>query len=87
MLYTGLVKTGVISLERLVELLSIRPRRRFHIPLGNDFCLWDLESSYIIDPECFASMSRATPFAGMSVQGRCVLTVYQGRTIYKDIEG
>ena len=81
-LYTGLVKTGVISLERLVELLSIRPRRRFHIPLGNDFCLWDLESSYIIDPERFASMGRATPFAGMSVQGRCVLTVYQGRTIY-----
>ena len=86
-LYTGLVKTGVISLERLVELLSIRPRRRFHIPLGNDFCLWDLESSYIIDPERFASMGQATPFAGMSVQGRCVLTVYQGRTIYKDIEG
>ena len=86
-LYTGLVKTGVIGLERLVELLSIRPRRRFHIPLGNDFCLWDLESSYIIDPECFASMGRATPFAGMSVQGRCVLTVYQGRAIYKDIEG
>ena len=81
-LYTGLVKTGVISLERLVELLSIRPRQRFHIPLGNDFCLWDLESSYIIDPERFASMGRATPFAGMSVQGRCVLTVYQGRTIY-----
>ena len=86
-LYTGLVKTGVFSLERLVELLSIHPRRRFHIPLGNDFCLWDLESSYIIDPERFASMGRATPFAGMSVQGRCVLTVYQGKIVYKDNEG
>ena len=86
-LYTGLVKTGIISLEKLVELLSIRPRQRFHIPLGNDFCLWDLESSYLIDPERFASMGRATPFAGMSVQGRCVLTAYQGRAVYMDIEG
>ena len=86
-LYTGLVKTGIISLEKLVELLSIRPRERFQIPLGNDFCLWDLESSYIIDPERFASMGRATPFAGMSVQSRCVLTVYQGKIVYKDIEG
>ena len=87
LLYTGLVKTGIISLEKLVELLSIRPRQRFHIPLSNDFCLWDLESSYLIDPERFASMGRATPFAGMSVQGRCVLTVYQGRAVYMDIEG
>ena len=87
LLYTGLVKTGIISLEKLVELLSIRSRQRFHIPLGNDFCLWDLESSYLIDPERFASMGRATPFAGMSVQGRCVLTVYQGRAVYMDIEG
>ena len=87
LLYTGLVKTGIISLEKLVELLSIRPRQRFRIPLGNDFCLWDLESSYIIDPERFASLGRATPFAGMSVQGRCVLTAYQGRTVYMDIEG
>ena len=86
-LYTGLVKTGVISLQKLVELLSIRPRQRFRIPLGNDFCLWDLESSYIIDPERFASLGRATPFAGMSVQGRCVLTAYQGRAVYMDIEG
>ena len=87
LLYTGLVKTGVISLQKLVELLSIRPRQRFRIPLGNDFCLWDLESSYIIDPERFASLGRATPFAGMSVQGRCVLTAYQGRAVYMDIEG
>ena len=87
LLYTGLVKTGIISLQKLVELLSIRPRQRFHIPLGNDFCLWDLESSYIIDPERFASQGRATPFAGMSVQGRCVLTAYQGRAVYMDIEG
>ena len=86
-LYTGLVKTGIISLQKLVELLSIRPRQRFRIPLGNDFCLWDLESSYIIDPERFASLGRATPFAGMSVQGRCVLTAYQGRAVYMDIEG
>ncbi len=85
-LYTRLVKTGEISLTKLVELLSIRPRERFHIPLGNDFCLWDLDESYPVQPEKFASMGRATPFAGMEVYGRCVLTVHGGKAVYFDNE-
>ena len=83
LLYTGLVLTGIISLEKLVELLSTNPRRRFHIPLsGEDYCVWDLNERYTIDPTAFRSMGRATPFAGMEVCGRCVKTVYNGKTVY-----
>ena len=82
-LYTKLVLTGEISLEKLVELLSTNPRRRFHIPLsGEDYCVWDLNERYTIDPASFRSMGRATPFAGMEVYGRCVKTVYNGETVY-----
>ena len=82
-LYTGLVLTGIIRLEKLVELLSTNPRRRFHIPLsGEDYCVWDLNERYTIDPASFRSMGRATPFAGMEVFGRCVKTVYNGETVY-----
>lgn len=81
-LYTKLVKTGEISLEKLIELMSIRPRERFHIPLGNDFCVWDLNENYAIDPNAFCSLGRATPFAGMEVFGRCYMTVYNGKAVY-----
>ena len=82
-LYTGLVLTGIISLEKLVELLSTNPRRRFNIPLsGEDCCVWDLNAKVTIDPAGFRSMGRATPFAGMEVCGRCVKTVYNGKTVY-----
>ena len=82
-LYTGLVLTGIIRLEKLVELLSTNPRRRFSIPLsGEDYCVWDLNQRYTIDPASFRSMGKATPFAGMEVYGRCVKTVYNGETVY-----
>ena len=82
-LYTGLVLTGIIRLEKLVALLSTNPRRRFNIPLtGEDCCVWDLNERYTIDPTAFRSMGRATPFAGMEVCGRCVKTVYNGETVY-----
>ena len=84
-LYTGLVLTGIISLEKLVELLSTNPRRRFRIPLaGEDCCVWDLNERYTIDPAAFRSMGKATPFAGTEVFGRCVKTVYNGKTVYID---
>jgi len=82
-LYTGLVLTGEISLEKLVALLSTNPRRRFQIPLtGEDYCVWDLKERCTIDPAAFQSMGKATPFAGMEVYGRCVKTVYNGSTVY-----
>ena len=88
LLYTGLVKTGMLSLEALVELLCHRPRKRFGIPLGeDDFSLWDLNAETVIDPGDFLSLGRATPFAGQRVFGRCVETVHGGKTVYQENEG
>ena len=84
LLYTYLVKTGVITMDRLMELLVINPRKRFNIPLQNNvFSVWDLESNYEIDPEKFLSQGKATPFAGWKVYGRCVLTVKDGKIVYQ----
>ncbi|MBR6735390.1 MAG: dihydroorotase [Oscillospiraceae bacterium] len=82
-LYTKLVKTGVITLDRLMELLVTNPRKRFNIPLGNDFSVWDLEKEFTVDPEKFLSKGHATPFEGMELCGECVLTVKDGKIVYK----
>jgi len=81
-LYTYLVKPGILSLERLVELLCVNPRRRFGLPLGNDYSIWDLEAEYTVDPRDFLSMGKATPFEGWTVQGKCMATVCDGKTVY-----
>lgn len=83
LLYTGLVKTGVITMERLMELLVVNPRKRFGIALDNDFSVWDLNASYKIDPERFVSLGHATPFEGTEVFGRCLLTVHNGKVVYE----
>ena len=82
-LYTGLVKSGILPLERLIDLMAIAPRRRFGIPLEKeDYTVWDLDETYRIDPEEFLSMGHATPFAGRVVSGRCVRTVCGGKTVF-----
>ncbi len=83
-LYTGLVRTGAISLEKLIDLLAIRPRERFGIPLAPEDCtVWDLAKEYVVDPAEFLSKGRATPFEGMRAYGRCLQTVCGGRTVYQ----
>ena len=82
LLYTGLVKTGVITLDRLLELICVNPRKRFNIP-KNGFSVWDLNSEYEIDPKEFISMGRATPFEGQKVFGKCMLTVCDNKTAFK----
>ncbi len=81
-LYTGLVLEGVLSLEALVALMSVRPRSRFGIPAGGDFAVWDLYTDYDIDPSTFYSMGKSTPFEGWTVLGRCLMTVHNGKVIY-----
>jgi Dihydroorotase and related cyclic amidohydrolases len=67
-LYTGLVKTGVIKLNRLIDLMHTNPSERFEIgggiAAGNpaDFTVFDLEAEYMVDPNDFVSMGRSTPF-------------------------
>ncbi len=83
-MYAYLVKPGIITLERLVELMADAPRKRFGIPLGLDFSVWDLSKTYTVDPSEFLSMGRATPFTGMEVQGRCLMTVCDGNIVWQE---
>ncbi len=84
LLYTELVKTGVLPLERLVELLTVKPRERFSLPGGDDYSIWDLNASYPIEPADFLSQGKATPFEGHTVYGKCLLTVCGGKAVYSD---
>ena len=81
-LYTKLVKPGILPLSKLVALLSDNPRRRFGLPQKQDYSLWDLEETYTIDPTQFASMGKATPFAGMQVWGKCKMTIVEGEIVW-----
>ena len=82
-LYTELVRKNIITLDRLVELMSFKPKERFGIDTKNDFAVFDISKAYKTDPKDFLSMGRATPFAGREVFGRCLLTVYNEKVVYK----
>lgn len=82
-LYTELVKKNIITLDRLIEMMSFKPKERFGIDTNNDFAVFEIGEAYKIDPEDFLSMGRATPFAGREVFGRCLLTVHNGKVVYK----
>ncbi len=82
-LYTYLVKEGIISLERLVELMSINPRKRFGIKETEDICVFALDSEYEVNPDEFLTMGRSTPFAGMRVFGKNLITVCGGKTVWQ----
>ena len=84
LMYTHFVKTGRISLERLVELMSKNPRKRFNIDADVGFTVFDLSEEYEINPEEFLTKGRATPFKNEKVFGRCLLTVYEGKAVYTD---
>ena len=80
--YTYLVKTDIITLEKLMDLLVTNPRSRFGLPVGGDFSVWDLEAEGIVDPQDFLSMGKATPFEGWPIQGKCLTTVCDGKQVY-----
>ena len=82
-MYTHFVKTEKMTLDHLVELLAVNPRKRFGIELGCDYTIWDLEAEYAIDPEEFLSMGKATPLAGWTVNGKCIATVCDDKVVYR----
>lgn len=120
-MYTGLVRTGQMSLEQLVRKMTDVPRERFGLvrtgdaPGRNgdapecacagsngdapecagflrvgqkaDLCVYDLDAEYKIDPETFATKGRFTPFEGMKVRGRCLMTLCDGRSVYDSSNG
>ena len=82
LMFTHFVKTGIITLERLTELMSTNAQKRFGIDIGDDFTVFDVSEEYEIDPAEFLSKGRATPFAGHKVYGRCLLTVSDKKVAY-----
>ena len=82
-LYTHLVKKGIITLERLIDLLAVNPRKRFGIPLGSDYTFWRLDQEFTVDPDAFLSKGKATPFTGWKLFGECVMTVCNGKVVYR----
>ena len=83
-LYTDLVMTGKLTVERLVELLSENPRKRFNISTDVGFTVFEVGSEYRINPEDFLSKGRSTPFKDKTVLAKCLLTVYNGKAVYLD---
>ena len=85
-LYTRLVLPGILPLERLVELLTVSPRKRFGIPEEPDsFSIWDLNRLEVIDPSRFLSKGKSTPFLHEKLYGECLLTVHDGKIVYQKI--
>ena len=88
-LYTGLVKTGIVPPETLIDRMTASPARRFGLESGievgkaADLCVFDPAEEWTIDPEEFASMGRATPFAGWKVFGKVKMTVCDGEIVYQ----
>ena len=89
-MYTHFVKKGVLSLEKLVELMAVRPARRFGLETGlgegdiADLAAFDLSREWVAEPLKFLSMGRATPFAGMELSSRCVLTLVGGEEVWSE---
>lgn len=84
LMYTHFVRTGIMTLERLVELMSTNPRKRFRLDAGlDDYAEFEIATPYTIDSSTFRSKGHSTPFDGSTVYGRCVKTVYKGKTVYE----
>lgn len=88
-IYTKLVKAGIISLEKAVEVLAEAPRKIFNLGGGlkegeaADITVFDLEKEFTVDPDTFLSKGRSTPFEGWQLQGECCLTLVDGRVAYE----
>lgn len=85
LIYTHLVKKNIITLEKAIELLAVNPRKRFNIPLSDDYTVWNLNEKAVINPDEFLSQGKATPFENTEVFGKCLLTVCGGKTVYKSL--
>ncbi len=88
-MYTNFVKNGVITPEKLTELMHTNPRKRFGLPTGGteigekaDFTVFDFSQKYTVNPDDFLSMGKSTPFAGTEVYGKCLMTFCNGKKVY-----
>ena len=88
--YTKLVRTGVITIEKLIELMCDNPRRIFRLGGGldvgqrADIAVFDTTTPFVVDSSEFLSKGKATPFEGWELIGRCKLTLFGGKTVWKE---
>ena len=82
-MYTKLVKTGIIPLEKIIDCLSTNPRKRFGLPLGKSFSIWDLDAEITVDEDFIQSQGKATPILGEKLIGKNLLTVCGGRVVWE----
>lgn len=82
-LYTHLVRTGILSVDKLLKLMVYNPRERFGLTDNVGFSVWDVERERTINPNEFKSLGRSTPFDGDRVFGTCLMTVSDGKVVYK----
>ena len=91
-IYTQLVKTGEITLEKAIELMSENPAKRFGVEnqieegVKANLVVFDLTSEYVIDREKFLSKGKSTPFDGYKVYGKCLMNFCNGKVVYSDDE-
>lgn len=84
-MYTYLVRTGVITAEKLAELMCINPRKRFGLPLRDgDATAFEIKSPYTLDARKFYSKGKSTPFDGATVYGKCLFTALGGKTVWQE---
>ena len=89
-IYTHLVRTGLISIEKAIELMCDNPRRIFRLGGGlrvgerADIAVFDVSTPYTIDSREFLSAGKATPFEGMEVYGRCRMTLFGGEKVWNE---
>lgn len=81
-LYTYLVKPGIVPMETVLKALTVNPANRFGLPLDG-WSVWDLNENYIVDPADFLSQGKASPFTGWEVYGRNLMTVLNGEVVWK----
>ncbi len=82
-MYTHFVKGGILSLPRLIQLMSIAPHERFSLPTVG-FTVFSLDAEYTVRPEDFLTMGKSSPFTDTRVFGKCLATVVDGRAVYVD---
>ena len=80
--YTYLVKPGIVPMEMVLKALTVNPCKRFSLPMDG-WSVWDLNEKYTVDPADFLSMGKASPFTGMEVYGKNLMTVLNGNVVWK----
>ena len=89
-LYTYLVMSGKVSLQRILEALTSSPRKAFGLPpvleegAAADIAIIDTRTEFTIDSSRFLSLGHSTPFEGKRVHGKVLMTLKDGVAVWKD---